>query len=169
LADVPSNVLDKTLYSTRKKSRELNITFQRFSRHLKIEMVFPNYLKSSSQSWVKFCYRLIRCAFTNYLRYTIKLIMADVGQIGVSGEQSQRCLVLIQIWFNVIIKQLMTFNFGEYKDAEVNIMFHGLINPCIHLIESHRLYSVHYTYKNEDIKLSTCMHNTFLGWDMWTL
>ena len=60
----------------------------------------------------------------------------------------------------------MTFNFGEYKDAEVYIMFHGLINPCIHLIESHRLYSVHYTYKNEDIKLSTCMHNTFLGWDM---
>jgi hypothetical protein len=25
--------------------------------------------------------------------------MADVGQIGVSGEQSRRCLVLIQIWF----------------------------------------------------------------------
>jgi hypothetical protein len=29
--------------------------------------------------------------------YTIKLIMTDVGQIGVSGEQSRRCLVLIQI------------------------------------------------------------------------
>ena len=29
---------------------EVNITFQHFSRHLKIEMVFPNYLKSSSQS-----------------------------------------------------------------------------------------------------------------------
>ena len=41
---------NKTLYSTRKKSRELNITFQRSSRHLKIKMVFPNYLKSSSQS-----------------------------------------------------------------------------------------------------------------------
>ena len=41
---------DKTLYSTCKKSRELNITFQRFSRHLKIEMMSPNYLKSSSQS-----------------------------------------------------------------------------------------------------------------------
>ena len=41
---------DKTLYSTRKKSQELNIIFQRFSRHLKIEKVFPNYLKSSSQS-----------------------------------------------------------------------------------------------------------------------
>ena len=40
---------DKTLYSTRKKSRELNITFQRSSRHLKLEMVFP-ILKSSSQS-----------------------------------------------------------------------------------------------------------------------
>jgi len=26
--------------------------------------------------------------------------------------------------------------------AEVNIMFHGLINPCIHLIESHQLYNV---------------------------
>ena len=36
---------DKTLYSTRKKSRQLNITFQRSSRHLKIEMMFPNYLK----------------------------------------------------------------------------------------------------------------------------
>ena len=41
---------DKTLYSTRRKSREVNITFQRFSRHLKIEMVSPSYLKSSSQS-----------------------------------------------------------------------------------------------------------------------
>jgi hypothetical protein len=41
---------DKMLYSTRKKSWEVNITFQRFSRHLKIEMVFPGYLKSSSQS-----------------------------------------------------------------------------------------------------------------------
>jgi hypothetical protein len=41
---------DETLYSTRKKSRELNITFQHSSRRLKIEMVFPNYLKSSSQS-----------------------------------------------------------------------------------------------------------------------
>jgi hypothetical protein len=27
-------------------------------------------------------------------------------------------------------------------DASVNIMFHGLINPCIHLIESHQLYIV---------------------------
>ena len=39
---------DKTLYSTRKKSREVNIIFQRSSRHLKLEMVFPNYLKSST-------------------------------------------------------------------------------------------------------------------------
>jgi hypothetical protein len=65
---------------------------------------------------VKFCHRLIRCVLTNYFRYTIKLIMADVGQIGVSGEQSRRFLVLIQIWFSHIIKQLMTFNFDEYKD-----------------------------------------------------
>jgi hypothetical protein len=35
---------DKTLYSPHKKSREVNIIFQSFSRHLKIEMVFPNYL-----------------------------------------------------------------------------------------------------------------------------
>ena len=41
---------DTMLYSTRKKSGELNITFQRSSRPLKIEMVFPNNLKSSSQS-----------------------------------------------------------------------------------------------------------------------
>ena len=31
------------------------------------------------------------------LTYTIKLIMADVGQTGVSGEQSRSCLVLIKI------------------------------------------------------------------------
>ena len=46
--------------------------------------------------------------------------MTDVGQTGMSGEQSRRCLVLIQICFNVIhvyiIKQLMIFNFGEYKN-----------------------------------------------------
>jgi hypothetical protein len=51
---------------------------------------------------VKFCHRLIRCVLINYLRYTIKLIMGDVGQIGVSEEQSRRYLVLIQICFNVI-------------------------------------------------------------------
>ena len=27
-------------------------------------------------------------------------------------------------------------------DALVNIMFHGLINPCIHLIKSHQLYNI---------------------------
>ena len=26
--------------------------------------------------------------------------------------------------------------------ASVNIMFHGLINPCIHLMESHQLYII---------------------------
>ena len=40
----------KTLFSTHKRYREVNIIFQTFSRHLKIEIVFPNYLKSSSQS-----------------------------------------------------------------------------------------------------------------------
>ena len=50
MAYVPSNVLDKTLYSTCKKSREVNIIFQTFSRYHKIEMVFPNYLKISNQS-----------------------------------------------------------------------------------------------------------------------
>jgi hypothetical protein len=29
------------------------------------------------------------------------------------------------------------------SDASVNIMFHGLINSCIHLIESHQLYNIH--------------------------
>ena len=35
-------------------------------------------------------------------------------------------------------------------DASLNIMFHGLINPCIHLIESHQLYiiSIFIRYKN---------------------
>ena len=28
------------------------------------------------------------------------------------------------------------------SDASVNIMFYGLINPCIHLIESHQLYII---------------------------
>jgi hypothetical protein len=28
------------------------------------------------------------------------------------------------------------------SDASVNIMFHGLNNPCIHLIESHQLYII---------------------------
>jgi hypothetical protein len=35
---------------SKEKSREVNIIFQSFSRHLKIEMVFSKYLKSSSQS-----------------------------------------------------------------------------------------------------------------------
>ena len=79
---------DKTLYSTRKKLRELNIIFQRSSRHLKIEMVFPNYLKIvANHHRVKLCHRLFRCVLSNYFRYTNKLIMVDVGQTGVSGEQ----------------------------------------------------------------------------------
>ena len=40
---------DKTLYSMRKMSREVNILFESSPRHLKIEMVFPNYLTSSNQ------------------------------------------------------------------------------------------------------------------------
>jgi hypothetical protein len=31
---------------------------------------------------------------------------------------------------------------GQKTDASLNIMFYGLINPCIHLIESHQLYTV---------------------------
>jgi hypothetical protein len=51
-------------------------------------LCFPIILKVvSNHHGVKFCHRLIRCVLTNYLRYTITLIMADVGQIGVSGEQ----------------------------------------------------------------------------------
>ena len=61
-------LFDKTLYSMCKKSREVNIIFQSSSIHLKIEMVFPNYLKSSSQSssGYYFCHRIIRCVLTNY-------------------------------------------------------------------------------------------------------
>jgi hypothetical protein len=33
---------------------------------------------------VQFCHQLIRCVLTNYFRYTIKLIMADVGQTVIS-------------------------------------------------------------------------------------
>jgi hypothetical protein len=35
-------------------------------------------------------HRLIRCVLTNYFRYTMKLIMADIGPTGVCGEQSLR-------------------------------------------------------------------------------
>jgi hypothetical protein len=44
-------------------------------------------------SWVDrvmLCHRLIRCVLTNYFRYRIKLIMAVIGQTGVSGEQCRR-------------------------------------------------------------------------------
>jgi hypothetical protein len=44
---------------------------------------------------VKFCHQLIRCVLSNYFRYIIKLIMADVGRTGVSGEQSRRIIHLI--------------------------------------------------------------------------
>ena len=33
---------------------------------------------------VQFCHQLIRCVLTNYFRYTIKLIMADVGKTVIS-------------------------------------------------------------------------------------
>jgi hypothetical protein len=39
---------------------------------------------------------IIRCVFTNYFRYTIKLIMADVGQTGLSGEQRRRFATVIK-------------------------------------------------------------------------
>ena len=77
---------DKMLYSTCKKSHNIPIILKVVANHYR----------------VKFYHRLIRCILINYLRYTIKLIMGDVGQIGVSEEQSWRCLVLIQICFNVI-------------------------------------------------------------------
>ena len=43
-------LFDETLHSPLKKSRELSIAFQRSFKDHKIVMVFPNYLKSSSQS-----------------------------------------------------------------------------------------------------------------------
>ena len=36
----------------------------------------------------------------------------------------------------------MNTRIDQSSDASLNIMFHGLINPCIHLIESHELYIV---------------------------
>jgi hypothetical protein len=66
-------------------------------------------------------------------------------QIRLSGEQSRRCFVLIQI----IIKQLMTFNFVKYNDWSTHGTWYSprhprLINPCIQLIESRQLYNNHY-------------------------
>jgi hypothetical protein len=73
--------------------------------------------------------------------------MADVGQIEVSGEQSRAVCCYFK------------FDLMSYMDASVNIMFHGLntmidqpmehnihglINPCIQIIESHQLYNNHY-------------------------
>jgi len=34
------------------------------------------------------------------------------------------------------------WNMISNSDTSVNIILHGLMNPCIHLIESHQLYSV---------------------------
>jgi hypothetical protein len=64
----------------------------------------------------------VQTIFTfDYFRYTIKLMMADFGQTGMLTLEYYfpiLCLVLIQIWFNVI---------------------HRLINPCIHLLVSMNL------------------------------
>jgi hypothetical protein len=44
--------------------------------------------------------------------------------------------------------------------ASVTIMFHGLIKPCIHLIESHQLYIVLFIYVIYTNKI--CLHRIWL-------
>jgi hypothetical protein len=38
-------------------------------------------------------------------------------------------------------------SYNKTVNASVNIMFHGLINPCIHLMESHQLYNIVYNIR----------------------
>jgi hypothetical protein len=76
--------------------------------------------------------------------------MADVGQTGVSGEQMcyfkfdlmsyNKTVNDFQIWW--IQGLINPWNMIFTSDASVNIMFHRLINPCIHLMESHQLYNI---------------------------
>ena len=69
--------------------------------------------------------------------------MADVGQTGLSGEQSRRCLVFkfdLMSYIKKTVNDLISVNTRIDQPMKHDIMFHGLINPCIHLIESHHVY-----------------------------
>ena len=55
------------------------------------------------------------------------------------------------------------------SDTSVNIMFHGLINPCIHLMESHQLYIIPFLTRRRwkvgifiDIPASALLHKTLV-------
>jgi hypothetical protein len=112
------------------------------SRHLKIEMVFPNYLKVvANHHRVKFCHRLIRRVLTNYFRYIIKLIMADRGVWGTKSAlfnlmSYNKTVNDFQIrWIQGLIN---AWNTIFTSDASVNIMFlhTGLSGCCFHLTSS---------------------------------
>jgi hypothetical protein len=64
-------------------------------------------------------YRIMRCVLNNNFRHTIKLIMADVGQIGVSREQSRRCLVVDQNLFKERWNAM--FNSRDFLRVEHNV------------------------------------------------
>jgi hypothetical protein len=57
------------------------------------------------------------------------------------------------------------------SDVSVNIMFHRLINPCIHLIESHQLYNifVHYSVSEIATLILSMSLNFIKAWrnDKW--
>ena len=44
----------------------------------------------------------------------------------------------------------------HYCAASVNIMIHGLINPCIHLMESHQLYIIPFLTRRR-LKVGVCI------------
>ena len=61
----------------------------------------------------------------------------------------------------------MIFTSDTSVNASVNIMFHGLINPCIHLMESHQLYIISFLTRRRwkvgiyiDIPASALLHKT---------
>ena len=113
---------------------------------------------------------------TNYIRYTIKLIMADVGQtLGRQwclGNKVGAVWCLFKFDLMSYDKAVNDFQFWWIQDlinpwnmivtsvASVTIMFHGLIKPCIHLIESHQLYIVLFIYVIYTNKI--CLHRIWL-------
>ena len=50
------------------------------------------------------------------------------------------------------------------SDASVNIIFHGLINPCLHLMESHQLYNITvHVLCVAELLLVLCMHGMVIS------
>jgi hypothetical protein len=72
-------LFDKTLYSTRKKSREVNIIFQRFSRHLKIGFQGPGHCPYTRQSFRPFGFIVLELFKIIRLQRLLLLSVPDEG------------------------------------------------------------------------------------------